>query len=259
MTPIEHYYALFAGYGALVAATLALNHFFSRSKQSKPIWPAAGRPELKRPWTDLGLIFLAVIAVIGVGQLYTAGYLLPTSGELGPWAEALNQLIIFSPIPLLLLIRQQPPSTALLPMKRLPTRLAAGVGLALLAGVAYSAVARDFALIPGAIADEAAAGRLPAHAVQVLMEDLAIAALLVRLAAAIRSEWAAGALVATLFAASHIPAMLSGGEALTSGDAVRLALDVAIGLIVMVGLLKSRDLLWLYPTHLLLDVAQFAH
>jgi len=259
MTPIEHYYALFAGYGALVAATLALNHLFGRSKQSRAIWPATGRPDLKRPWTDLGLVFLAVIAVIGVGQLYTAGYLLPTSGELGPWAEAVNQLLIFSPIPLLILLRRQPLSTALLPVKRLPARVAAGVGLALLAGVAYSAVARDFSLIPGAVADEAAAGRLPAHAVQVFMEDLAIAALLVRLAAAVRSEWAAGALVAVLFAASHVPAMLSDGGGLAAGDVLRLALDVGIGLIVMVGLLKSRDLLWLYPTHLLLDVAQFAH
>jgi hypothetical protein len=33
---------------------------------------------------------------------------------------------------------------------------------------------------------------------------------------------------------------------------------VVLGMIVMVGLLKTRDLLWLFPTHFALDMAQFA-
>lgn len=252
-----HYIGLFAAYGTLVAGTFFLRWLGGRSEAAEPVWPACERVELKRPWLDVGLFFVGVACVIGVGQLYMADMLIPAKGTLWAFADAVNQFLIFSPILLLLVVRRQGLRTAYLPGDRIARRLAAGVGLALAAGVAYSIATRDFTSIANSVAGEASSGWLPAHVVQVFMEDLLIAALLVRLAAGLRSELGAGLLVAVLFAASHLPAMFAGEDPVGTREIVRLGMDAAIGVIVMVGLVRTRDVLWLYPTHLLMDIAQF--
>ncbi|MGP1273422.1 MAG: hypothetical protein ACTS22_08805 [Phycisphaerales bacterium] len=256
----DHYTGLFAAYGTLVLLTLALVGRQRRGDGTRRgLWPACERVDLPRPWLDVGLFFVAAIGVITVGQLYMAGWLLPTAGPLGWLAEAANQALIFASIPLLLILRRQGPSTALLSGQKLGRRALAGVLLAAAAIGAYIAAAPATA---GDVADAARAeladGRLLAHAVQVFMEDLAVAVLLVRLAAALRSEWAAGVGVALLFAGAHIPAMLAGGDLVEPVAYLHRGLDATIGVVVMVGLLKTRDLLWLFPTHLALDLTQFA-
>jgi len=254
-----HYFGLFAAYGALVVATLAVVRLTRgrEGESARGLWPATGAIELKRPWVDLGLFFVAVAAVIGVGQLYVNGMLLPETGPVFGLIEAVNQFLIFSPVLLLLLIRRQSLATALLPRGRVGLRLLAGFGLALVAALAYSLARRDFGVLVDAFAGEAGSAALGAHAVQVFMEDVAIAALLVRLSCAIRTEWGAGALVAALFAAGHLPAMLAGDDPVTGADIVALTMDFGIGLVVMIGLLRTRDVLWLFPTHFVMDVAQF--
>jgi len=262
MPSADHYAGLFAAYGLLVVLTLLIHRVSRRSRRIETIWPAQDPVSLRHPWADVGFFVVAVAGVIGVGRLYQRGMLLPTpDSPAGAVSEAFNQFLIFAPIPLLLVMRRQGPETALLSPKRRPVRrLGAAVGLAAVAMLTYAAVTEHtLADVAGAFADEARSGRLPAHAVQVFMEDLAIGVLLVRLAAAVRSEWAAGVAVATLFAAAHIPAMLSGAaEGLEPAALTHLGLDALIGVIVMVGLLKTRDVLWLFPTHLTLDVMQFA-
>lgn len=252
-----HYAGLFAAYTSLVVATLILGTLWRRSARGAPIWPACERIELDRPWLDVALLLVSIAGVIGVGQLYMRGLLLPSEGALGSVCEAINQALIFSPVALLLVVRRQGPRTAFLPMERFWTRGVAGLGLGVAAGIAYSTATLDPTGLLSSIGAEASSGRLPAHAVQVLMEDLVIAALLVRLAGALRSEWGAGVLVAMLFAAAHVPAMLAGEDPVGTREIVRLSMDALIGVVVMVGLVRTRDVLWLYPTHLLMDIAQF--
>ncbi len=257
--PNGHYLGLFAAYGTVVVLTLLIRLVFLKIPKLRPIWPAQGPIELRRPWLDFGLFFVAGIGVIAVGQLYQQNLLLPNTGPMGPAFEAINQGIIFLPIPLLLLIRRQGPRTALLPHGDLGRRVSASLVLATVAALVYviatPASLTDFGL---AFSREASEGRLAAHAVQVFMEDLAIAALLVRLTLVLRSEWGAGIAVACLFAAAHIPAMLGAEAPVEPVEWAHRGLDAAIGVIVMVGLLKTRDLLWLYPTHFVMDMAQFA-
>jgi hypothetical protein len=93
------------------------------------------------------------------------------------------------------------------------------------------------------------------EAFQVLFEDVAIAILLVRLAAAIGKP-AAVMLAASLFAAGHIPSMLAQGA--SASELVALLRDVTLGLVVLGAVLRSGDILWFWPVHVTMDLTQFA-
>jgi hypothetical protein len=92
------------------------------------------------------------------------------------------------------------------------------------------------------------------EATQVLLEDVSIAILFVRLAAAI-GRGRATLVVACLFAAGHIPAMLSAGA--TPSELAGLVRDAALGTLAILALRRSRDVLWFWPVHFCLDMTQF--
>ena len=73
-----------------------------------------------------------------MGQLWTRGIRLPEQGLLGPVLSAINQVLIFSPILLVVVIRRQSWETAWLPRRRIGTRLATGFVLASVAVTTYS-------------------------------------------------------------------------------------------------------------------------
>jgi len=91
-------------------------------------------------------------------------------------------------------------------------------------------------------------------AVQVLLEDLAIAILFVRLAAAMGPRKTIG-VVAFLFAAAHIPAMVANGY--HAGDLTGLIRDAGLGIVVLGTAWRSADIAWLWPVHFALDMTQF--
>ncbi len=243
----SHYGALVGGYAVAVVG------WFLMDRLARDVWPVAAAAEFDRPWRAVGAALVAVVAVVGIGQLYVHGIRLPERGPFGPVAGALNQAAIFAPIPVLLLWRREPWSTAWLARGRLPTRLGAGALLALLALGTYTLLRRD--------ADPVyrVAGRILRYdnldkAVQVFMEDLTIAVLFVRLAAAVGTRQAV-ALVALLFAAGHIPAMVSGGA--TWLELAGLLRDVALGVAVVGVLQRSRDIVWFWCVHFVMDMSQF--
>jgi hypothetical protein len=91
--------------------------------------------------------------------------------------------------------------------------------------------------------------------VQVFLEDLTIAILFVRLAGALGSRWAT-VLVAVLFAAGHVPVMVSQGATwLELGGLLR---DAGLGVAVILVLQRSRDVVWFWVLHFCLDMTQFA-
>jgi hypothetical protein len=89
---------------------------------------------------------------------------------------------------------------------------------------------------------------------QVFLEDLTIAILFVRLAGAIGSRWAT-VIVACLFAAGHIPAMVSEGA--TWVELAGLLRDAGLGVAVILVLQRSRDVAWFWCIHFCLDMTQF--
>jgi hypothetical protein len=233
---------LFAGYG--LAALVIWTLYLVRS-------PAIRAPDfaISRPWLELGLLVAAVATVIGVGQLYSAGFLLDKTNLV---TESLNQLAIFSPVLLVLAVRPQPFRSAYLAREAVlggPI----GVILALLALGAYAAARQMIGDYTEMLRFLVHPSQIP-HLVQVVLEDVAIAAFLSRFAAALGPRKAI-ALVAALFAAAHIPAMLTSGVGLAS--MTPLVLDTLLGVLVLGAVVTTRSIWWFIPIHFALDVIQF--
>lgn len=238
----------------VLAHGLALLGWLAIARLWPSLWPAreAWRPE--RPGRELVLALLAVAGVLAVGQLWSADRLLPEGGALAPLPEAVNQLLIFAPVLLLPLLRRQPARSAWWPAGRLPSRLAAGLCLALLAATAYALLRRgvDGPLpLIGRLVDVQHLDEL----VQVLCEDLAVAILFVR-CAALLGQHRAVVLVALLFAAGHVPALLAEGAGVA--DLLPLVRDAVLGVAVLTVLRRSQDIVWFWWVHTALDLTQFA-
>lgn len=247
---VSHPIALFFAYGAVLAA------WFFISRVRPGLWPACARPQFARPWLEVAAAVIAAIGVIAVGQLYQHGVRLPRTGALGFLGESINQIVIFLPIILLPLLRRQPYTTAWLPLTRWPERVGWGLALALLALLVFSQTRAPVAAPWRILAALPRLDHIP-HAVQVFLEDVAIAILAVRLSAALpRGEWTVPALVGVLFAAGHIPALLS-TQGATLTQLGLLVPDAILGFMVVAVLLRARDVWWFACVHWTLDMMQF--
>ncbi|NOT02410.1 MAG: CPBP family intramembrane metalloprotease [Phycisphaerales bacterium] len=244
----SHYTALYAAYAVAMAGALIAGKIRRRS------WPASVSPTFARPWRELGYAMFAAICVIGVGQLYQAGIRLTIRGGLAPIFESINQLLIFSPMIVLLILRRHSPATAWLPLRNVGAHVVTGILLAAVAVLVFTVVRSGTAGWPVVV------GRLvhPKNVdilVQVFLEDFSIAVILVRVGAALRRPMLAALLVAALFAAGHIPAMLSGGA--TAGELARLLLDFGLGAFVLLTVQRTGSIWWLVWIHYAMDMMQF--
>ena len=244
----EHYPAL------VIAYLVALAGWLLASRLLPKVWPSGPAEGMAKPWREFGFALIGAIGVLAMGQLWTKGIRLPEGGVLGPILGSINQLLIFAPMLLAVIVRRQPWTTAWLPWPRIATRLLVGLALATLAVTVYSLLRK------GADAPWVLVGRIWRYQhidnmVQVFLEDVTIAILFVRLAAAIGSRWAT-VVVACLFAAGHIPVMISHGA--TWGEAAGLLRDAGLGVAVILVLQRSRDVVWFWCIHFCLDLTQFA-
>ncbi len=243
-----HYPALVASYAAALLGWLALSQF-----QLAP-WPAGERVILYHPWRSLGALVGALLGVLALGQVFVRGWLLPEHGALGPLLGSVNQFVIFLPILALLVLRGEGRASVWLSPGGVALRLAGGAVLAIVAVLSYTSLRVGSSNVFQVL------GRIISYdnlsfATQVFLEDLTIAALFVRLSAAI-GAWRSVALTALLFAAGHIPAMLAQGNRTT--ELLLLLRDAALGAAVIAVLQRSRDILWFWCVHFVLDMTQFS-
>jgi len=244
----EHYPPL------VVAYLVGLGGWLAASRFAPGVWPREPVEGFVRPWKEFGIALVGGVGILAMGQLWSRGIRLPEQGAFGPAFGAINQALIFAPILLVVVVRRQSWATAWLPHRRIAMRLLVGLVLASLAVTAYSL------LRAGADAPWVLMSRIWRYEhfdkmAQVFLEDLTIAVLFVRLAAAIGSRWAA-VLVACLFAAGHIPAMVSQGA--TWFELGGLLRDAGLGVAVILVLQRSRDVAWFWSIHFCLDMTQFA-
>jgi Type II CAAX prenyl endopeptidase Rce1-like len=243
----DHYMPLVLAYLVGLGGWLLANRLFAN------IWPKGSDESFERPWKELGIAFLGTVGIIGMGQLWTNGIRLPEQGSVGPVLASVNQILIFAPILLVVVVRHQAWTSAWLPREHIPERLLAGLLLSVLSVCAYSVLRRN------ADAPWVILGRIWRYdhldeIVQVFLEDLTIAILFVRLASAIGKRWAV-MVVALLFALGHIPAMLSQGA--TGPELLGLLRDAGLGIAVILVVQRSRDVVWFCFIHFCLDLTQF--
>ena len=241
-TPLALAYLVGLG-GWLVASRLLPN-----------VWPSKPSEALPHPWREFGFALLGALGIVAVGQLWTHGIRLPEQGPVGPLLGAINQVLIFVPILLVLVIRRQPWTSAWLPRPRIAMRLLVGLVLATLAVTAYSLL-RAGADAPWVLLKRIWVYQHIDEMTQVFLEDLTIAILFVRLVGAIGRIWATVG-VACLFAAGHIPTMVSQG--VTLSELAGLIRDAGLGVLAILVLQRSRDVVWFWCIHFCLDMLQFA-
>lgn len=239
----SHYAGIVVGY-AVATLVVWLLWFTAR-----PVVAAAAAPTFRRPWVSLALVLAGVAATIAIGQAWVRGWLLPESSVA---LQSLNQLIIFAPIVVAAVSHPQRLASGGLPLGAPIVGLAIGAALAVAAVAAYAFVRN----LPIAVLFPFVLSSPNIDiAVQVLLEDIAIAALLLRLNAILGAKWTV-TLVAALFALAHVPAMLAGGETLAAG-LPSLVITTAIGLMVMGAVLATRSVWWAWPVHTCMDITQF--
>jgi hypothetical protein len=244
----EHYPPLVAAYLVGVGGWLLANRLLPE------VWPRKPLEGFERPWREFGIALVGVIVTLAMGQLWSSGVRLPEEGTLGPLLGSVNQVLIFAPILLVLVIRRQPWISAWLPRGWIATRLLVGLVLASLAVIAYSLL-RDGADAPWVLLGRIWRYEHTDEMVQVFLEDLSIAILFVRLTGAIGKRPAL-VVIACLFAAGHIPAMVSQGA--TWFELAALLRDAGLGVVVILVLQRSRDVVWFWCIHFCLDMTQFS-
>jgi hypothetical protein len=244
---LSHHASLLVGY------LLALVTWERIAHRERKLWPASQAPIFVHPWRELGYCALAIVAVVGIGQLYTRHRLLPADGAAAQPLEALNQILIFSPLLALPFLRRQGTASMWLPRKRVWRRVLIGVILSLIAMLAFACVRAGAARWIDIIREVYHPKNL-ANLVQVLCEDVAVAIVFVRMRAAI-GLLSSILMAAVLFAAAHIPGMLSMGT--TLDDTLNLAMDAGLFMVVLYFLQRSADVWWFWLVHFAMDMMRF--
>lgn len=216
-------------------------------------WPRGPFPTCNRPWLEFLWVGLAVIGIFALGQAYRAGLLLPAgSGWVHHLTWLLDNLIIFSPIFILLAIRRQGLETILLSFKELGRKVAVGAVLAIVGTAVFLALRGELASFPsvikGVVAPENATNFAP-----VFLEGVALAFLFVRI------RWALGfrsaiLVPAVLFAVAHIPRQMDGGES-TGTMVAFFFLNTLLPAAILYVVFLSRDIIWLGIVHYVMDIA----
>ena len=245
---MDHYIGLFAAYAVITVIRLGI------LRHVPGLIPLPEAARITRPGRELAFLGLAVVAVIGVGQLHVAGLLLPGDHAWGGVTEAANQVLIFLPLVICLIGMKADWNSVLFSGGRLGRRLALGMGLAVLSLLVFS-IASPANVALGQLIHPMGELENLHFPVQVFFEDLFIAACLARLAAAL-SVRKAVVLVAVLFAAGHIPALLATGA--QPQELITLVADVILGAMVFGSILKTRDFAWIWPVHVVMDFTQLA-
>lgn len=244
---MTHHVGLLVAYLGALLAWLALRLWGGR------LWRQQPDPVFASPWREVGWVLVAVAAVLSIGILYSHGWLLPATSRHRPALDAINQVLIYSPIPLLLVVRRHGLETAWLPTQRILLRVGVGVALACFALLLYALVRADVRAWPELVL-QTYQPRHISFLVQVLLEDVAIAVAFVRFRAALGLRRTL-LIVATLFAAAHIPGLLASGASPT--DLLALGGDVGLGVLALAVLQRARDVWWFWMVHFALDMTQF--
>jgi hypothetical protein len=244
---MTHHIGLFVAYLGALLAWLVVRRW------SGQLWRDLPDPVFASPWREVGWSLVAVAAVIGVGLLYSKGWLLPATSRHRPALDAVNQLLIYSPVALLLVLRRQGLETAWLPNRRVVSRVGIGLALAVLALLLYALVRTGLQAWPDLVTHTYQPRHI-SYLVQVLLEDVSIAVLFVRCRAAL-GLLPTLLVVASLFAAAHVPGLLASGAGVR--DFVALSGDVGVGVLALAVLQRSQDVWWFWMVHFALDMTQF--
>lgn len=224
---------------------------FNRSGYS---WEIEAIQSSKKPWLDFGLGILAAIGILAIGQLFSAGYLIPRSDSklLSHFIWPANNVIIFSPIAIVLFVRSQSTQTVFMSSKNIGIKLLFGLVSGIMACSIFIVFRGEWSRI----------GEIFSHSIElntlsnfpaIFFENIALAFLFVRMKWAFGIKWAI-AIPSILFALAHVPGSIAEGDPI--GHIVTFFfLTGSLTTVILYTAYRSRDIIWLGLVHYLMDVA----
>ena len=226
--------------------------WFLLDRKSKS-WQIETIEKPAKPWIDLLLGLVACVAILAIGQLYSAGYLIPSSSSkaLNRIIWPLNNVIIFSPIFLILFLRKQSLKTIFISWKEVPRKLIFGLAASIVGILIFLSLRGELSRIPEIAMHSIKPASLSSFPAT-FFENVAIAFLFVRLKWVLGIRWAI-AIPALLFAFSHVPGSLAEGDSWANIITFFL-LTGGLTTFILYTAYRSRDILWLGVLHYLMDV-----
>ncbi len=217
-------------------------------------WPQVPEAETRRKWLDLFLVVVVAVCVLGLGQLWRAGLLLPRSGEgvASGIYWTINNLIIYSPVFATLIYRKQGLNSIYLATNGLWVKLAAGAIIGWLTVFIFLALRGQLSLFPRVVS-QAFMLQSVVNFLPVFLEGVVLAFAVVRL------RWVFGRRIAAIapsliFALAHVPGSLESGTGLAAIAAFFVFNTILVAAILLV-ITKSKDVIWLGLVHYVMDVA----
>jgi len=210
-------------------------------------------PTCDKPWRELALAGVAVVGVFALGLAWRFSFLLPAaSGWLHHVSWTLNNVIIYSPVFILLAIRKQGLNTVFLSKAEIGRKAAIGGLLAIVGAVVFLGLRGELADLPGVlrgvVEPDSATNFLP-----VFLEGVVLVFLFVRVRWAL-GFWPAVLIPAILFAVGHIPRQLASGDALGT-MMVDFAFNIFLPATILYVVAQSRDIVWIGIVHYVMDIA----
>ncbi|MEP0985324.1 CPBP family glutamic-type intramembrane protease [Ekhidna sp.] len=218
-------------------------------------WDIESIESSKKPWLDFGVGLLACISVIGIGQIFSAGFLIPSTestilNQVFIWPS--NNVLIFSPILLTLFIRKQGLSTIFISFNQLGIKLLFGLIASILGVTIFVGIRGEWSRILE-IGSSAIQLKTLSNFPAIFFENVALAFLFIRLKWAVGIQWAIG-IPSVLFALAHVPGSLAEGDPV-SHIITFFILTGSLTTFILYTAYRSRDILWLGVVHYLMDVA----
>ncbi len=205
-------------------------------------------------WTELLWAIPTIIGVLVFGQLYTAGWLIPSATDvvLDRLSWVANNFIIYSPIFLNLYLRKQGTSTIFISHAGLGKKLIFGTVSTTLGILVFVGLRGEWERLTDIVLSTFSwhgLGNFPA----IFFENIALAFLFVRLKWAVGTKWAIG-VPSILFAVAHVPGSLAEGD--PWGHILTFFfLTGGLTVFILYTAYRSRDIIWLGVAHFVMDVA----
>lgn len=221
--------------------------------QTKIIWSINSIHNSKNPWLDFALALVAVIGVLIIGQLYSAGYLINSSSNkwnLVIWP--LNSFLIFCPIFLTLIFRKQGLQTVFISKHSLAKKLIFGMVSSFI-GIALFLILRGELGRLSEIGIHSISLKTLSNFPAIFFENIALAFLFVRLKWTVGIKWAIG-IPSVLFAFAHVPGSIAEGDPFIH-IVTFFFLTGGLTTFILYTAYRSRDIIWLGVVHYLMDVA----
>lgn len=238
----------------IAAYAVACSTWFILYRYKFEWWPIEdiGKPDKK--YVELIWTLMGAVGVIVIGRIYAAGYLIPKApgSAINNLIWPLNNMLIYGPIFLVVLLRKQPMSVLFLSPKGILKKLLFGAIATVLAVMTFLILRNELVRVPEIIATSvtlSALSNFPA----VFLEGVALAFIYIRLKWSF-GTWTAILAPSLLFAAAHVPGSVAEGDSLFH-IIVFFMTTSFISTFVLYTMDKSRDVIWLGVVHYFLDVA----